>query len=240
MIKIINTTRNSSESITMIDIKNHKRLDIIRVCNGDFGIFVYPLEKAKLEKDKSLSFVIDSNNLELYIAFWNLIQNVASIKEKFKKKEDIYLLSFGYKLSYHNNDYDINELYDEKKDQIKWVAEDREFLDSSDINFHKILYIKRKKGQIILNFQNHKLLEKQSQEEEWKDIALKSVRSARISMNGSYTTVFNFVFVAFFNQLKKVPSNITMEQFKEIHKHMLEGKEIDLEEETTPKQLTLI
>jgi len=125
------------------DFEKFKSLELIYGGTTDLNFRTEIFQGGELEKDQSIMFVIDKENIELYNVvskFFNSIKTYI-LKNKSREKENKFpTYPFLWEIECQKHSYDVEELYEEDNNQIKWKSEaGNSFL---NINADTIMYIK--------------------------------------------------------------------------------------------------
>jgi hypothetical protein len=178
------------EGFVVYDFNQSKSLSFIYGGNTDCYIKADIYSEGTLEEDKSLMFVIDKSNNEFYNAFNNFFKTIEKIVLELKTgQRSVYFPPFKREIECHNW-YDINELYDEEKKQIRWSSEA-----GSGPNKDTIMIIEGYNGGYKIVFKNDEIIK-------YND---RYPRNVCICNSGSKSDIFPYLYWDFFQKLKELP-----------------------------------
>ena len=179
-----------------------KSLEFVYGGNTDYYFRIQIYAGGKITKDKSLTFVIDKSNIDFYNTFANFFNSVKTATLAFKagkRKINIPHYPALFEVSYPS-EYDINELYDEESNTIKWKSEEgnREV----NLNADTIMFIEGSDNEFRIIFKNDELFK----------INERMPRNVCVCNSGSNSSIFPVLSWAFDQELRKLPIVINKEE----------------------------
>lgn len=188
----------NEEGRMVYDIDQAKSLEFIHAAN-DYYFRANIYLDGTLEEDKSLMFVIDKSNIEFYNTFANFFNSIKAISLKLKTGEsEINIPQYPFLGEMESRKpYDINELYDEEKNRIKWLSEagNSEF----NLNADTVMFIEGYDTEFRIIFINDELCK----------INERYPRNVCVCNSGSESKIFLALCWAFDQDLRRLPITIS-------------------------------
>lgn len=197
-MELVRIDEEKTKGIVAYDYEQGKSLEFIYGGNLDYYVVANIYPSGMLESDRSLMFVLDKSNIELYNAFNWFFDNVKDISLRLKSgNNQIYLPpSFDQATSCYNS-YDKNELYNAEQNQIQWQSEA-----GAGLNRDTIMYVKGNNDKFNFTFVNDELCQ----------VNERYQRIVCICNSGSRSFIFPYLFSFLFSQLKQLPTTTSYEE----------------------------